>query len=146
MSKVNTIRIGFIGETAVIKDLISRYNYHVYRPVIDEQGVDLIVERRKKEFLRIQVKTITDLKSDTAIEVRLHKYRNKDMIDIVAVYYKDKDMICYVPYENQTSINLALKPSKNRQQKKRNYFYQYMEFPIGVYKILWICMQNLITH
>ena len=110
MSKVNTIRIGFIGETAVIKDLISRYNYHVYRPVIDEQGVDLIVERRKKEFLRIQVKTITDLKSDTAIEVRLHKYRNKDIIDIVAVYYKDKDMICYVPYENQTSINLALKP------------------------------------
>jgi hypothetical protein len=130
MGKVNTIRIGFIGETAVIKDLISRYNYHVYRPVIDEQGVDLIVERRKKEFLRIQVKTITDLKSDTAIEVRLHKYRNKDIIDIVAVYYKDKDMICYVPYENQTSINLALKPSKNRQQKKRNYFYQYMEFPI----------------
>ena len=130
MAKVNTIRIGFIGETAVIKDLISRYNYHVYRPVIDEQGVDLIVERRKKEFLRIQVKTITDLKSDTAIEVRLHKYRNKDIIDIVAVYYKDKDMICYVPYENQTSTNLTLKPSKNRQQKKRNYFYQYMEFPI----------------
>ena len=131
MAKViHTVHTGFLGEIAVIKDLTANYTYPVYRPIIDEQGVDLIVERRKKEFLRIQVKTITDLKSDTAIEVRLHKYRNKDIIDIVAVYYKDKDMICYVPYENQTSINLALKPSKNRQQKKRNYFYQYMEFPI----------------
>ena len=90
----------------------------------------IIVERRKKEFLRVQVKTITDMKTKTSIEVRLHKYINKDLIDIVAVYYTEKDLVCYVPYDNETSINLALKPSKNNQKKNRRFFYQYMEFPV----------------
>ncbi len=126
----HTVHTGFLGEIAVIKDLTANYTYPVYRPIIDEQGVDLIVERRKKEFLRIQVKTISDMKTDTAIEVRLRNYRNKDLIDIVAVYYLAKDMVCYVPYNNEASINLALKPSKNKQEKNRRYFYQFMEFPI----------------
>ena len=128
---INTIHKGFIGEIAVIKDLVTNYtNYNVFKPVIDEKGVDLIVERRKKEFLRVQVKTITEMKTKTSIEVRLHKYRNKDLIDIVAVYYAEKDLVCYVPYENENSINLALKPSKNNQMKNRRFFYQYMEFPV----------------
>ena len=128
---INTIHKGFIGEIAVIKDLVSNYtNYNVFKPIIDEKGVDLIVERRKKEFLRVQVKTITEMRTKTSIEVRLHKYRNKDLIDIVAVYYAEKDLVCYVPYENENSINLALKPSKNNQMKNRRFFYQYLEFPV----------------
>jgi|TARA_R100000482_G_scaffold30125_1_gene9676 hypothetical protein len=128
---IHTIHKGFIGEIAVIKDLVTNYtNYNVFKPIIDEKGVDLIVERRKKEFLRVQVKTITEMKTKTSIEVRLHKYRNKDLIDIVAVYYAEKDLVCYVPYENENSINLALKPSKNNQMKNRRFFYQYMEFPV----------------
>ena len=131
MGKVtHTVHKGYVGEIAVIKDLTANYRYPVYKPIIDEQGVDLIVERRKKEFLRVQVKTITDMKTDTAIEVRLHKYRKKDLIDIVAVYYTEKDLVCYVPYDNETSINLALKPSTNNQKKIRRFFYQYMEFPV----------------
>jgi len=131
MGKVtHTVHKGYVGEIAVIKDLTANYRYPVYKPIIDEQGVDLIVERRKKEFLRVQVKTISDMKTDTAIEVRLRNYRNKDLIDIVAVYYLAKDMVCYVPYNNEASINLALKPSKNKQEKNRRYFYQFMEFPI----------------
>ena len=126
----HTVHTGFLGEIAVIKDLTANYTYPVYRPIIDEQGVDLIVERRKKEFLRIQVKTVTDIKKYSSIEVRLRNYRNKDIIDIVAVYYLTKDMVCYVPYNNEASINLALKPSKNKQEKNRRYFYQFMEFPI----------------
>ena len=117
----HTIHKGFVGEIAVIKDLTANYTYPVFKPII---------ERRKKEFLRVQVKTISDMKTETAIEVRLHKYRHKDLIDIVAVYYVAKDMVCYVPYNNEASINLALKPSKNQQMKNRRYFYQYMEFPI----------------
>lgn len=129
MAQVDTVRTGCSGELAVLKDIISNYDYSVYRPVIDS-GVDLIIERRKKEFLRVQVKTITDMKTSTSIEVRLRKYQNKDMIDVVAVYYLEKDLIAYVPYQNQISINLALKPSKNNQEKNRKFFYQYMEFPI----------------
>ena len=126
----DTNQKGYVGELAVLKDLVSNYpTYSVYQPVIDS-GVDFLVERRKKEFLRIQVKTITDMKTDTSIEVRLHKYRKKDLIDIVAVYYTEKDMVCYVPYNNEASINLALKPSKNNQAKHRRYFYQFMEFPV----------------
>ena len=131
MGKVtHTVHKGYVGEIAVIKDLTANYRYPVYKPIIDENGCDLIVERRKKEFLRVQVKTITDMKTDTAIEVRLHKYRKKDLIDIVAVYYTEKDIVCYVPYDNEASINLALKPSKNNQKKNRRFFYQYMEFPV----------------
>ena len=126
----HTVHKGYVGEIAVIKDLTANYRYPVYKPIIDENGCDLIVERRKKEFLRVQVKTITDMKTDTAIEVRLHKYRKKDLIDIVAVYYTEKDIVCYVPYDNEASINLALKPSKNNQKKNRRFFYQYMEFPV----------------
>ena len=70
------------------------------------------------------------MRTKTSIEVRLHKYRNKDLIDIVAVYYAEKDLVCYVPYDNENSINLALKPSKNNQTKNRRFFYQYMEFPV----------------
>ena len=67
---INTIHKGFIGEIAVIKDLVSNYtNYNVFKPIIDEKGVDLIVERRKKEFLRVQVKTITEMKTKTSIRV-----------------------------------------------------------------------------
>ena len=131
MAKVtHTVHKGFVGEIAVIKDLTANYRYPVYKPIIDEQGGDLVVERRKKEFLRVQVKTITEMKTDTAIEVRLRKYKDKDLIDIVAVYYAEKDMVCYVPYKNEVSINLALKPSKNNQKKNRRFFYQYMEFPV----------------
>ena len=119
-----------MGEIAVIKALTANYTYPVFKPIIDENGCDLIVERRKKEFLRIQVKTVTDIKKYSSIEVRLRNYRNKALIDIVAVYYLAKDMVCYVPYNNEVSINLALKPSKNKQEKNRRYFYQYMEFPI----------------
>lgn len=126
----DTNQKGYVGELAVLKDLSSNYpTYSVFKPVIDS-GIDFLVERRKKEFLRIQVKTITDMKTDTSIEVRLHKYRKKDLIDIVAVYYTEKDMVCYVPYNNEASINLALKPSKNNQAKNRRYFYQFMEFPV----------------
>ena len=126
----HTVHKGYVGEIAVIKDLTANYRYPVFKPIIDENGCDLIVERRKKEFLRVQVKTITDMKTKTSIEVRLHKYINKDLIDIVAVYYTEKDLVCYVPYDNETSINLALKPSKNNQKKNRRFFYQYMEFPV----------------
>ena len=129
--KQTTINKGEIGEISIIRHLMSNYpQYNVFRPIIDDgQGVDIIVERRKKEFLRVQVKTITDMKTATSIEVRLHKYVKKDLIDIVAVYYTDKDMICFVLYKDQTTINLALKPSRNKQHKNRHYFYQYMEFP-----------------
>jgi len=128
--KINTIHTGIEGELFVKHHIVQNYpEYNVYVPLIDEQGVDLIIERRKKEFLRVQVKTITDMKTDTAIEVRLHKYVKKDIIDIVAVYYPKKSIVCFVPYNNEASINLALKPSRNNQSKNRRFFYTFMEFP-----------------
>lgn len=128
--KTNTSHIGFCGELFVKHHILQNYpEYNVYEPMIDERGVDLIVERRKKEFIRVQIKTITDMKTDTAVEVRLNKYVKKDLIDVVAVYYVKKEWVCFVPYNDEASINLALKPSKNNQTKNRRFFYQYMEFP-----------------
>jgi hypothetical protein len=130
MVQISTVRTGMIGETAVVHDITKNYDFNIYTTVCDDRGCDLVVERRKKDFVRVQVKTITSVNRNTSVEVRLKKYINKDLIDIVAVYYQPKDIIAYIPYDNQTSINLALKGAKNKQKKFRHYFYQYMEFPV----------------
>ena len=124
-----TVHIGEIGLTAVVKDLLTNYDYQIFKPVVDERGCDLIIEKKPKEFVRVQVKTITEMKTFTSIEVRLHKYAKQNKVDVIAVYYMEKDIVAYVPYKDEASISLALKPSKNNQQKYRRYFYQYMEFP-----------------
>ncbi len=72
--KANTSHIGFCGELFVKHHILQNYpEYNVYEPMIDERGVDLIVERRKNEFIRVQIKTITDMQQDKEVEVRINK-------------------------------------------------------------------------
>ena len=61
----STARLGKIGETAIIHDIIKNYEYPVYEPVVDDSGVDLIVDRGDKIF-KIQVKTVMSLNKDTS--------------------------------------------------------------------------------
>ena len=49
--------------------------------------------------------------------------------DIVAIYYPRKDIIAYVPFNGEKSVNLAFKRAKNGQVKNRIWFYEFMEFP-----------------
>ena len=83
---------------------------------------------RGDKFFKLQVKTIANPKKETSVEVRLRKY-DKKAFDIVAIYYPLKDIIAYVPFSGEKSVNLAFKRAKNGQVKNRIWFYEFMEFP-----------------
>ncbi|MAE83520.1 MAG: hypothetical protein CMB80_12330 [Flammeovirgaceae bacterium] len=119
---------GMIGELAVRKSLLEM-GYSVFLPEVDNEQIDLIIEQDNGQFRRIQVKTVLTQKTSTSIEVNMLKYKNTGRVDVVAIYYAPKDIIAYVPYENQHSINLALTTGKNNQKKGRKWFYQYERFP-----------------
>ena len=125
--KLNTKRTGWLGEQAYAKQLISA-GYDVYLPIVDDHGVDLVVDTGKS-LKRVQVKTRIAKKSSTSIEVRLGKYKGSN-VDVIAVYYLPKDIIAYVPYKGDDFINLALTTAKNNQEQGRTWFYKYMEFPL----------------
>ena len=128
MGTLSTIRKGWLGESRVIANIISQ-GYNVYVPVVDDGGVDLIVEAKNK-FHRVQVKSCHRLKTRTSIEVNMDKHKDTGRVDIVAAYYSPKDIFAYIPYNNQSRIVLALHTAKNNQEKHRIWFYEYMEFPV----------------
>ena len=101
----------------------------MYLPEADTAQVDLLVEMSNGQFKRVQVKSVQAAKRGTAVEVKLVKYVNTNRVDVVAVHLVEKDIIAFVPYENQQSLNLALSTSKNNQKKHRLWFYQFERFP-----------------
>jgi hypothetical protein len=125
--ELSTARIGKIGELAVMKDILNQ-GYHCYSPACDDAQVDLVIET-SYSFKRIQVKTISKLKKGTSIEVRMHKHRYKERVDILAIYFMPKDIIAYYPYNNELSVSLALKVAGNNQEKGRDWFYKYELIP-----------------
>jgi hypothetical protein len=128
MRMIHTTDKGKISELAVRKELI-RQGYKVYLPEADTAQVDLLVEMSNGQFKRVQVKSVQAAKRGTAVEVKLVKYVNTNRVDVVAVHLVEKDIIAFVPYENQQSLNLALSTSKNNQKKHRLWFYQFERFP-----------------
>ena len=123
-------RKGTIGELKVQTDLTEK-KFDVYLPLVDDYGVDLIVET-KAGFKRVQVKTIQSPATKSSIEVRLQKYARKklkDRVDIFAIFYSPKNIIAYVEWDGELSINLALEEAYNKQRKGVRWFYQYMNFP-----------------
>ena len=58
MGHFSTMKSGIIGETAVIHDLTINYpEYDVYRPIVDDKGVDILVDTGTT-FRKVQVKTV----------------------------------------------------------------------------------------
>tara|TARA_R110002050_G_scaffold66806_2_gene144785 strand:+ start:73 stop:486 length:414 start_codon:yes stop_codon:yes gene_type:complete len=125
---MHSLNKGKIGELAVYKDLIEQ-GYKIYEPLVDCNQVDLVVELENNSMQRVQIKTVTELKRGTAIEVNLTKYKNTNRIDVVAVYFLPKNIIAYVPYDNSHQLCLALSTGKNNQTKGRKWFYSYDRFP-----------------
>jgi|TARA_R110000737_G_scaffold25082_4_gene43735 Holliday junction resolvase-like predicted endonuclease len=125
---LTTKRLGFIGETYVALDLISK-GLDVFIPMVDDRGIDMIVDTGKL-LKRVQVKYRNQsITPATSIEIKLNKYK-KGQIDVVAVYYVPKNIIAYYPYNGEDSINLALSMAKNNQESGRDWFYKYQEFPL----------------
>lgn len=123
-----TKRIGWEGEQVVLKDLIMNQGMDVYTSVVDDNLCDMVVDTGKK-LKRVQVKTRSTLRGNTSVEVKLNKYV-KSKIDVVAIWYKPKDIIAYVPYKGEEFLLLAVETAKNNQEQGRNWFYRYMEFPL----------------
>tara|TARA_A100001201_G_scaffold114295_1_gene97953 strand:+ start:291 stop:728 length:438 start_codon:yes stop_codon:yes gene_type:complete len=128
---ISTIKSGMIGETAVIHDLTINYpEFAVYKPIVDDRGVDLLVDTGKS-FQKVQVKTLNTSKTSTSLEVDFRKHiKAKHDIDIFAVFFTPIKKIAYIPWEGQTRMQLAFKRAKNNQSKKRDSFYNYLDFPI----------------
>lgn len=119
---------GKMGELAIRQDLLSQ-GYNIYLPEVDVTQVDMIVETSIYAIKRVQIKCVTKLRRGTAVEVDTTKYKDKNRVDVVAIYYEPKDIIAYVPYENTHAISLALTTGKNNQTKNRKWFYSYERFP-----------------
>ena len=129
VSDLNTQRKGYLGEQAVINQIIKDKHLKVYKSGVDDSGVDLVVDTGTC-FKKVQVKTKTKTRtSKTSIEVDVEKYVGSD-IDVIAIYYEPLDMVAYVPYDNQKDITLAVKRAKNGQKHNRTWFFQFLEFPI----------------
>ena len=125
---MNTRRIGWVGEQCVKKDLMINKGFSVYEPIVDDVGVDMVVDTGKS-LKRVQVKYRNkQRRHKSSIEVSLKKYVGSN-IDVIAVYYAPKDIIAYYPYENEEVICLAVETAKNNQESHRKWFYRYMEFP-----------------
>ena len=128
MKKMSTQRVGWEGEQVVSRDLLINQQLDVYTSIVDDNLCDLVVDTGKK-LKRVQVKTRSTLRGNTSIEVKLTKYV-KSNIDVIAVWYKPKDIIAYVPYKGEEFLLLAVETAKNNQEQGRNWFYRYMEFPL----------------
>jgi len=126
---MHTIHKGTLGELAVTKNLLEQGYHNIYQPVLDVDQVDLVVELGNGTMKKVQIKTVMKLKRGTSIEVSLSKYKNTNRVDVVAVYYLPKDIIAYVPYDNEHALCLALTTGKNNQTKGRKWFYSYERFP-----------------
>ena len=125
---MSTQRVGWEGEQVVSRDLLINQQLDVYTSIVDDNLCDLVVDTGKK-LKRVQVKTRSTLRGNTSIEVKLTKYV-KSNIDVIAVWYKPKDIIAYVPYKGEEFLLLAVETAKNNQEQGRNWFYRYMEFPL----------------
>ena len=126
---LTTVRKGIIGENRVIEDLLNQ-DLNVYVPVCDDANVDMLVECHGK-LHRVQVKTVLTYKTKSSIEIKLHKYIDKQSVDVIAVYFAPLEKVAYVRYNNENHITLAIHRARNSQNEKRKWFYQYMEFPVS---------------
>tara|TARA_R110002020_G_scaffold155722_1_gene336963 strand:- start:2061 stop:2498 length:438 start_codon:yes stop_codon:yes gene_type:complete len=131
MEGFSPMKTGIIGETAVIHDLTINYpEYDVYKPIVDDKGVDILVSTGVS-YRKVQVKTVMWCRSETSMEVDFRKHIKADhKIDVFAVFFTPIKKIAYIPWEGQKRLTLAFKRAKNNQNKKRESFYNYLDFPV----------------
>tara|TARA_R100001463_G_scaffold23195_3_gene55669 strand:- start:1619 stop:2014 length:396 start_codon:yes stop_codon:yes gene_type:complete len=126
---LNTKRVGLLGEYAVHKHIIENYGFGIYTPVVDDSGIDMVVDTGT-HLKRVQVKTRNKARrGTTSIEINCKKYMESN-IDVFAIYYRPSDIVAYYPYNGEEMLVLAVSTAKNNQESKRNWFYKYMEFPL----------------
>ena len=95
-TKISSTRKGYIGQE-IVANYLLRKNLRVYTPVVDDFGVDLLVEINNK-YTSVQVKYHTRFTNPTSIQVDISA-TNADWIaipmsineNIKILWYKNPD-------------------------------------------------------
>ena len=125
--KLSSIRKGAIGEMRVIIDLLLR-GYDVYVPVIDDNGVDLLVVNNGN-IKKVQCKShdYPISKYQTSIVINT---RGCSRADIIAVPVIPVDKVCYIKSKDvKRSVNIAYEDSVSGQKENRRWYKDYLDFP-----------------
>tara|TARA_R100000789_G_C3020683_1_gene153429 strand:- start:2414 stop:2800 length:387 start_codon:yes stop_codon:yes gene_type:complete len=125
--ELTSVRKGRIGELLVINDLLDK-GYDVYTPVVDDNGVDLVVMMGDL-FKKVQVKTHDNPSNPnrTSVEVNTRTIRNAD---VIALPVKQRNCICYIrTSEVRRSFTIAYAASLSGQKLLRNWYEDYLDFP-----------------
>jgi len=126
--KLTTTRKGYLGELLVIEELLKR-NLMVYRPVVDDFHIDLLVEQDKK-ITKIQVKYHTTMMTESSIQVRVRPTQ-ADYIAIPVKAYGKMHIMWYKNTRKHKKYTIAFNKytPKNNQVKGVNFFKSFLKCP-----------------
>jgi len=138
----NPSTMGYVGQCKVVIDLIER-GYTVYEPLVDDSGIDLIVEMKARYadqqlakyhpiFTSIQVKYSQRFDSHSSVVLEVRKSR-ADYIALVCGDGDNLECILYMKNHNKMarwSRNIQIKEgNKNNQKKFIHYWTDYIDPP-----------------
>ncbi len=126
--KISTTRKGYIGQE-IVSDYLLRKNLRVYTPVVDDFGVDLLVEKYGK-YTSIQVKYHTTFTNQASIQVRILP----TIADWIAtpLHINKKTKIIWYKNNRKTekyTVAFAVNKPKNNQVKKINFYKNFLKAP-----------------
>ena len=126
----NSSTKGYIGQSIVEVDLLKR-GYNVYKPLVDDDGVDMLTESIKSNKIRyttIQVKYSESFDSLSSIRLDVKKSR----ADYIALVFKDEcntEVVLYIKNKDKVSRwtrSIQIKKSKNNQRKGVHSYKRYL--------------------
>ena len=126
---ISTTRKGYIGQE-IVADYLLRKNLRVYTPVVDDFGVDLLVEIDGK-YTSIQVKYHTRFTNPTSIQVDI----SATNADWIAIPMEIDEEIKIIWYKNKRkgiryAVSFAVNTPKNNQVKKVNFYKNFLKAPL----------------
>tara|TARA_R100000458_G_C8115088_1_gene136329 strand:+ start:130 stop:537 length:408 start_codon:yes stop_codon:yes gene_type:complete len=128
LPKLSRTRKGYIGENLVIKYLLEK-NLKLYAPIVDDFGIDLLIEQDNK-YTKVQVKYHTTIMSSSAVQVKI-KPTQADYIAIPVQAYGRMHIMWYKNTRKNKRYTIAFQKyyPKNNQVKKVNFFKSFLECP-----------------
>tara|TARA_R100001082_G_scaffold44438_1_gene23642 strand:- start:17380 stop:17787 length:408 start_codon:yes stop_codon:yes gene_type:complete len=128
LPKLSRTRKGYIGENLVIKFLLEK-NLKLYAPIVDDFGIDLLIEQDNK-YTKVQVKYHTTIMSSSAIQVKIQPTK-ADYIAIPVQAYGRMHIMWYKNTRKNKRYTIAFQKyyPKNNQVKKVNFFKSFLECP-----------------
>lgn len=128
LPKLSRTRKGYIGENLVIKYLLEK-NLKLYAPIVDDFGIDLLIEQDNK-YTKVQVKYHTTIMSSSAVQVKI-KPTQADYIAIPVQAYGRMHIMWYKNTRKNKRYTVAFQKyyPKNNQVKKVNFFKSFLESP-----------------